>query len=170
MLALAKNFLNLCNDRGQEHLLIHKHWIAHAYTFCKSPSCTTSSKRYRLNPKFEGERERVFQILLYLYFYSKSWFILAFPYLYPICLQSYNEVFYAGLIQYVLYLEYSTFCDKLFCRAQYQLSLTDRMDCKSQKGRIGIGNITRNSDEKNHNCRLNNQKYFIDTRSFKCIN
>ena len=167
MLALAKNFLNLCNDRGQEHLLIHKHWIAHAYTFCKSPSCTTSSKRYRLNVKFERE---YFKFFLYLYFYSKSWFILAFPYLYPICLQSYNEVFYASLIQYVLYLEYSTFCDKLFCRAQYQLSLTDRMDCKSQKGRIGIGNITRNSDEKNHNCRLNLQKYFIDTRSFKCIN
>ena len=169
MLALAKNFLNLCNDRGQEHLLIHKHWIAHAYTFCKSPSCTTSSKRYRLNVKFERERE-YFKFFLYLYFYSKSWFILAFPYLYPICLQSYNEVFYASLIQYVLYLEYSTFCDKLFCRAQYQLSLTDRMDCKSQKGRIRIGNITRNRNDEHHNCLLNNQKYVIDTRLFKCIN
>ena len=95
---------------------------------------------------------------------------MAFPYLYPICLQSYNEVFYASLIQYVLYLEYSSFCDKLFCRAQYQLSLTDRMDCKSQKGRIRIGNITRNRNDEQHNCLLNNQKYVIDTRLFKCIN
>ena len=115
------------------------------------------------------ERERVFQILFIpLFLFKKLIYIgiyISLPYMFAIVQWS----VLCRFDPFVLYLEYSTFCDNFFCRAQHQLSLTDRMDCKSQKGRISIGNITRNSDEQNHNCRLNNQKYFIDTRSFKCI-
>ena len=119
---------------------------------------------------FEREVESIWNSFYTFISIQKTWFILAFLYFY---LYMYVIVQWSVLCRfdpYVLYLEYSTFSDKLFSRALYRLSLTDQMDCKSQKGRIRIGNITRNRNDEQHNCLLNNQKYVIDTRLFKCIN
>ena len=166
----GKHFLILCNDRAQDHLLIHKHWIANAYTFCNSHSCMTSSKRYRLNSKLWERGREYLKFFLYLYFYSKNLIYIGISIFLSLYVRNSTMKCLCRFDPYVLYLEYSTFSDKLFSRAQYQLSLTDQMDCKSQKGRIGIGNITRNRNDEHHNCLLNNQKYVIDTRLFKCIN
>ena len=82
---------------------------------------------------FEREVESIWNSFYTFISIQKTWFILAFLYFY---LYMYVIVQWSVLCRfdpYVLYLEYSTFSDKLFSRALYRLSLTDQMDCKSQK-------------------------------------
>ena len=129
----GKHFLILCNDRAQDHLLIHKHWIANAYTFCNSHSCMTSSKRYWLNSNLERGGKKYLKLFLYLYFYSKNLIYIGISIFLSLYVRNSTMKCLCRFDPYVLYLEYSTFSDKLFSRAQYQLSLTDQMDCKSQK-------------------------------------